>query len=86
MVVSESSFLCNIEIKERAEDDKYIPCLKIVSTLQDDRTVTVPSPWGYRKMTTQCLCKFMKTAGVSCGDLAGSLRLSQEPTVIFWPK
>ena len=28
----------------------------------------------------------MGTARASCGDLAGSLRLSQESTILFWPK
>ena len=28
----------------------------------------------------------MDPAGASCGDLAGSLRLSQESTIIFGPK
>ena len=37
-------------------------------------------------MTVRCPYDFMGPARASCGDLAGSLRLSQEPTIIFWQK
>ena len=43
----------------------------------------MPSPWGYRKMTVRCPYDFMGPARASCGDFAGSLRLSQDPTIIF---
>ena len=60
--------------------------LKIVDRSQGDRTIIVPSPWGYRRMTVRCRYDFMGPARASCGDLAGSLRLSQESTIIFGPK
>ena len=62
-----------------------IPYLKIVDTSQGDCMVIVPLPWGYHRMTGQCPCHFMNTAWASCGDLACSLPLSQEPTIIFSP-
>ena len=48
--------------------------------------IIVPSPWGCRRMTVRCPYDFMGPAKASCGDLAGSLRLSQESTIIFWPR
>ena len=42
----------------------------------------MPSPLGYRRMTVRCPYDFMGPAGASCGDLACSLRLSQESTII----
>ena len=58
----------------------------MVDTSQGDRTIIVPPPWGYRRMTVRCPYDFMGPARASCGDLAGSLRLSQESTIIFGPK
>ena len=60
--------------------------LEIVETSQGDRTIIVPSPWGYRRMTVRCPYNFMGPAKASFGDLAGSLRLSQESTIIFGPR
>ena len=57
--------------------------LKIVDTSQGDHTIIVPSSWGYRRMTVQCPYDFKGPARASCGDLAGSLRLSHESTIIF---
>ena len=59
--------------------------LDIVDTLQGDRTIILPSRWGYRRMTARSPYDFMGPAKASCGDLAGSLRLSQESTIIFGP-
>ena len=76
-------------MKQTANDNQYIiyiPVWKIVDTSQGDRTIIVPSPWGYRRMTVRCPYDFMGPARTSCGDLAGSLRLSQESTIIFGPK
>ena len=53
------------------------PRLDIVDTSQGARTIIVPSPWGYRKMIVRCPYDFMGPARASCGDLVGSLRLSQ---------
>ena len=44
------------------------------------------SPWGYGRMTVQCPYDFTGPAKVSCGDLACSLRPSQESTIIFGPR
>ena len=63
-----------------------ISLLEIVDTSQGDRTIIVPSPWGYRRMTVRCPYDFMGLAKAFCGDLAGSLRLSQESTIIFGPR
>ena len=60
--------------------------LEIADTSQGDRTIIVPSPWGYRRMTDRCPYDFMGHAKASCGNLAGSLRLSQESTIIFGPR
>ena len=60
--------------------------LEIVNTSQGDRTIIVPSPWGYRRVTVRCPYDFVGPARASYGDLAGSLRLSQESTIIFGPK
>ena len=60
--------------------------LVIVDTSQGDRTIIVPSPRGYRMMTVRCPYDFMGPAKAPCGDLAGSLRLSQESTIIFGPR
>ena len=60
--------------------------LEIVETSQGDRTIIVPSPWGYRRMTVRCPYDFMGPAKALCGDLADSLRLSQESTIIFVPR
>ena len=60
--------------------------LENVDTSQGDRTIIVPSPRGYRRMTDRCTYDFMGPAKSSCGDLAGSVRLSQEPSFIFGPK
>ena len=60
--------------------------LEIVDTSQGDRMMIVSSPWDYRRMTVRCPYDFMGPAKASCGDLAGSLRLSQESTIIFGPK
>ena len=59
---------------------------EIVDTSQGDRTFIVPSLWGYRRMTVRYPYDFMGPAKASCGDLAGSLRLSQESTIIFGPR
>ena len=59
---------------------------EIVDMSQGDRTIIVPSPWGYRRMTVRCPNNFMGPAKASGGDLAGSLRLSQESTIIFGPR
>ena len=40
--------------------------------------IIVQLPWGYRRMTVRCPYDFVGPARASCGDLAGSLRLSQE--------
>ena len=72
----------NIEMKQTAYDNR----LTSVDTSQDDRAVIVPLPWGYCRVTVRCLYDFISTARPSCGDLAGSLRLSQETTIIFGPK
>ena len=60
--------------------------LEIVDTSQGDRTIIVPSPLGYCRMTVRCLYDFMGSAKASCSDLAGFVRLSQEYTIIFGPK
>ena len=60
--------------------------LEIVDTSQGNRTIIVPSPWGYHRMTVRCPYDFIGPAKASCGDLAGSLRLSQESTIIFGPR
>ena len=60
--------------------------LEIVDTSQGDRTIIVPSPWGYRGVTVGCPYDFVGPARASYGDLAGSLWLSQESTIIFGPK
>ena len=59
--------------------------LEIVDTSQGDRTIIVPLPWGYRRMTVRGLYDFMGPAKASFSDLAGSLQLSQESTIIFGP-
>ena len=59
---------------------------EIVDTSQGYHTIIVPSPWGYCRMTIWCPYDFMGPARASCGDLAGSLRLSQESTIIFGPR
>ena len=59
---------------------------EIVDTSQGDRTIIVPSPKGYRRMTVRCPYDLMGPAKASCGDLVGSLRLSQESTIIFGPR
>ena len=76
-------------MKQTAYDNQYIVLytrLKIVDRSQDDCTIIVPSPWGCRRMTVRCPYDFMGPARASCGDLAGSLRLSQESMIIFGPK
>ena len=75
----------NIEMKQTAYDNQYTR-LKIVDTSQGDRAIIVPSPWGYRRVTVRCPYDFMGPARPSCGDLAGSLRLSKESTIFFGPK
>ena len=75
----------NIEMKQTAYDNQYTR-LKIVDTSQGDRAITVPSPWGNRRVTILCPYDFMDSARPSCGDLVGSLRPSQESTIIFGPK
>ena len=75
----------NIEMKQTAYDNQYT-CLKIVDTSQGDHTIIVQSPRGYHRVTVRCPYDFIGPARPSCGDLAGSLRLSQESTIIFWPK
>ena len=76
-------------VLETSPEDKYWKMMslwEIVDTSQGDRTIIVPSPWGYRRMTVRCPFDFMGPAKASCGDLAGSLRLSQESTIIFEPR
>ena len=73
----------SIEIKQTATF--VMISLEIVETSQGDRTIIVPSPWGYRRMTVRCPYDFMGPAKASCGDLAGSSRQSQESTIIFGP-
>ena len=68
----------NIEMKQRA-NDKSGNC----DTSQGDRTIIVPSPWGYRRMTVRYPYDFICHAKASYDDLAGSLRLSKESTIIF---
>ena len=58
----------------------------MVDTSQGDRTIVVPSPWVNRRMTVRGPYDFMDPARASCGDLAGSLRLSQESTIILGQK
>ena len=74
-----------IGMKQTVYDNQYSR-LKIVDTSQGARTIIVPSPWGYRRMIVRCPYDFMSPARASSGDLAGSLRLSQESTIIFGPK
>ena len=57
--------------------------LEIVDTSQGDLTIVMPSPWGNTRMTVWCPYDFMGPARVLCGDLAGSLRLSQESRIIL---
>ena len=65
-------------MKQTADDNQYVPRLKIVDTPQGDRMIIVSSPWGYRRMAARCSYDFMSPTWASCGDLAGTLRLSQE--------
>ena len=65
---------------------QLIISLEIVDVSQGDRTIIVPSPWGYRRMTIRFPFDLMGPAKASCGGLAGSLRLSQESTIIFRPR
>ena len=74
----------NIEMKQTANDNQYIRVWELLTRRKAPHTIIVLSPWGYRRMTVRCPYDFMGPA--SCGDLAGSLRLSQESTMIFWPK
>ena len=39
--------------------------LEIADTLQGDRTIIVPSPWGYHMMTVRCPYDFMGSSGAS---------------------
>ena len=71
-----------IEMKQTANDKSPRNCWHVAKS---DRTIIVPSPWGYRRMTVRCPYNFMVPAKASCRDLAGSLRLSQESTIIFGP-
>ena len=75
----------NIEMKQTAYDNQYTR-LKIVDTSQGDSAINVPLPWGYRRVTIRSPYDFMGPARPWCGNLAGSLRLSQESTIIFGPK
>ena len=59
---------------------------EIVDTSQGNLMIILPSPWGYRRMTVRCRYDFMGPAKASCGDPAGSLRLSQESTIIYGPR
>ena len=68
--------MTNIYLSEKCRKD----------TSQGNRAVNVPSPWGYRRKTFGYLYDFMNIAWKSCGNLAGSLRLSHEPSIIFRPK
>ena len=77
--------MTNIKIKQTAYHNQYTR-LKIVDTSQGDRAIIVPSPWGYRRVTVRCQYDFIGPARPSCGNLAGSLRLSEESTIIFWAK
>ena len=65
----------NIEMKQTAYDNQYTR-LKIVDTSQGYRAIIVPSPWGFRRVTVRGPYDFIGPARPSCGDLAGSLRLS----------
>ena len=76
--------MTNIEMKQTAYDNQYTR-LKIDDTSQGIQII-VPSPWGYRRVTVRCPYDFIGPARPSCGDLAGSLRLLQESTIIFGPK
>ena len=60
--------------------------LETVYASQGDCTIIVPSHCGYRRMTVRCPYDFMGPAKASSGDLASSLRLSQESTIIFGPR
>ena len=60
--------------------------LKIVDTSQGDRTIIVPSPWGYRPMSVRFYEPCMGIVRRPCGDLAGTLRRAQESTIIFGQK
>ena len=81
-------------VLETPHEDKYLnettdnqyTCLKIVDTSQGDRAIIVPSPCGFRRVTVRCPYDFMGPARPWCSDLADSLRLSQESTIIFGPK
>ena len=44
--------------------------MEIVDTSQGDRTIIVPLPWGYRRITVRCPYDFTGPARASCGDLA----------------
>ena len=77
----------NIEMKQTANDEPiYHDPSWNVDTSQGDRTIIVQTPWGYRRMTVRCPYDFIGPARALCGDLAGSLRLSQESTIIFGQK
>ena len=67
----------NIEMKQTAYDYNQYTRLKMVDTSQGDQVIIVPSSWGYRRVTVRCPYDFMGPARPLCGDLAGSLRLSQ---------
>ena len=82
MVVLETS----PEHKYWNETKQLIVSLDIVDTSQGDRTIIVPSPRGYHMMTVRCPYDFMGPAKASCSDLAGSLRLSKESTIVLGPR
>ena len=75
----------NIEMKQTANDNQYTR-LKIVDTWQGNYAIIVPSPWGYSRVTVQCPYDFIGPARPLCGDIAGSLPLSQESRIILGPQ
>ena len=76
----------NIEMKQTANDNQYIPVWELLTHRKAPRTIIVLSPLGYHRMNVRCPYDFVGPARASCGDLAGSLRLSQESMIIFGPK
>ena len=71
--------MTNIEMKQTANDNQYIPARKLLTR----RKATAGSLCHRLGVTVRCPYDFMCPARASCGDLAGSLRLSQESTIIL---
>ena len=71
-----------------ANDNHYIPVWKLL-TCRKAPARSLCHRLGlqmYRRMTVRCPYDFIGPARASCGDLAGSLRLSQESSIIFGSK